>query len=167
MSLAVHYSSDRDDWCTPEDVLTRVRFVGDIGLDPCSNDESIVGASFDFGFHDDGLNRNWAANVRRRQLVYVNPPYGREIGHWMRKCADEAQAGADIIALVPARTDTVWFRVCWDTAASICFWRGRLTFLGAPHPAPFPSAAVLWTDSVKVRTAFRGAFWTAGRVVTL
>lgn len=165
---SIHHTSHRDDWNTPAPVLDRVRLVAPIGLDPCSNLSSIVNARVELRLPQrDGLSCSWVGELAPGEVAFANPVYGRHIGPWMAKCAEEARRGADIIALVAARPDTAWFRVCWDTAAAICFWRGRITFLGAPYPAPFPSAVVLWSDSVKVRTAFSGAFWTAGKVVTL
>ncbi len=73
----------------------------------------------------------------------MNPPYGREIGDWMKK-AHESATGYDatVACLVPSRTDTKW----WHSYAlphEIRFLRGRLTFEGAKHGAPFPSAIVV------------------------
>jgi hypothetical protein len=137
--------SERMDWNTPQVIVDLVRAVGggEIKLDPCSNENSIVGAevSFRFDHGQDGLKLPWYTDG----LVYVNPPYGREIGPWIERCAKYG-AETDVIALVPARTDTKWFQTCWK-AAGICFVRGRLTFLGAPSPAPFPSALVHWGPS--------------------
>ena len=84
----------------------------------------------------DGLRQSWHGRV------YMNPPYGRPIAAWIAKLVDEVGAGqvTAAIALVPARTDTAWFRRLdgWPVA----FWHGRLRFGQAPHAAPFPSAVV-------------------------
>jgi len=82
--------------------------------------------------------------------VFVNPPYGRRKGQrcteWVIKAINECNQGAEIIMLLPARTDTKWFQRLIDLAtldhASICFVRGRLTFKGQSNGAPFPSALV-------------------------
>lgn len=73
----------------------------------------------------------------------MNPPYGRVIGAWMCKAWEESQRGAFVVCLVPARTDTAWW---YEYAAKgiVRFLRGRLTFEGARHPAPFPSALVIF-----------------------
>lgn len=136
-------SSARPDWNTPAIVLDAVRRLGPIELDPCSNEGSIVGATTTCDGAIDGLALDWAATAGDG-IVYVNPPYGRAIGAWTAKCADEERAGAEIVALLPARTDTAWWHRDVMTARSICLWRGRLTFLGAPGPAPFPSAVAYW-----------------------
>ena len=75
----------------------------------------------------------------------------------------EAALGEEIIALLPARVDTKWFQEdIFPTAAAICFWKGRLTFLGAPAPALFPSAVVYWGPNVQ---RFVSAFQTAGTII--
>ncbi|HBZ39914.1 MAG TPA: adenine methyltransferase, partial [Balneola sp.] len=39
--------------------------------------------------------------------VFVNPPYGRGIGEWLKKGYEEAQdPDTTVVMLIPARTDT-------------------------------------------------------------
>lgn len=154
-------SSARGDWQTPDCVLERVRRVAPIGLDPCTVESNPTGAWSTYTPEIDALKPGvlwWLPDDAG--LIYCNPPYGRGIGAWVDKCR-EAAAGETVIALLPARTDTRWFP--WD-ADAICFWRGRLTFRGAPAPAPFPSAVVYWgTEANMLR--FGRAFYDAGKIV--
>ncbi len=133
-------SSVKMDWQTPENVLELVRKVGPIGLDPCTTRENPTGAlalcSPDVGL--DGLKLQWAGNSFGA-LVYVNPPYGRALGAWVDKCIQEAKLGAEIILLVPSRTDTRWWHKAANEATCCAFWKGRMTFKGAPSTAPFPT----------------------------
>ena len=145
------FASTRGSWNTPHNVLDLVRRFDRIGLDPCSNADSVVGATASVSVG--GLELDWSGYG----LVYCNPEYGAGIGDWMAKCATADEA----IALVPARTDTAWFKHCWE-ANAICFWSGRLKFIGAPSCAPFPSALVYWG---KRRKRFARVFSAAGRVV--
>jgi phage N-6-adenine-methyltransferase len=156
-------SSDRPDWNTPLEVLTPIRLFGRIALDPCSNENSIVGAAREYRLDrgEDGLVLPWTGH----SLVYVNPPYGREIGAWVDKAAvSGASSGADIIMLVPARTDASWFHRAARTAQALCLWRGRLRFLGAPSSAPFPSALIYWGSGAPW---FNTIFQTFGLVFDL
>lgn len=156
-------------WCTPEEVLERVRRMcpdGQIGLDPCSNHRAVVHARTEWrGLSTlgplgvDGLAEPWTG----KGLVYCNPPYGRGIGQWVAKCALEAMDGAEVVLLVPARPDTAWWHEAVVAhAGSICFWRGRLAFLGADQGAPFPSAVVYYG---KRFNEFHRAFSDAGWMV--
>jgi len=87
----------------------------------------------------------------------MNPPYGREIGHWMKKAATESKKNdALIVCLVPARTDTAWWHD-WviPHASTIEFVRGRIKFGGHMNSAPFPSAVVVYGKAaslVKAKT---------------
>ena len=71
--------------------------------------------------------------------VWCNPPYGRQVGQWVKKAYMSAQTGALVVMLLPARTDTAWFHDYIYRRAEIRFVRGRLKFGGSRNSAPFPS----------------------------
>ena len=80
--------------------------------------------------------------------MFLNPPYGRELGHWIEKACESAQEGATVVCLLPARTDTRWFhRFALPFASELRFFRGRIRFAGATHSAPFPSVLVVFRPS--------------------
>ncbi len=61
---------------------------------------------------------------------------------WMKKAYESALAGAIVVCLVPARTDTAWwFDYC--AKGEIRFIKGRLKFGGSKNAAPFPSAIIV------------------------
>jgi putative DNA-invertase from lambdoid prophage Rac len=125
--------------------LVRQFFGGEIGLDPCSNATSLVRARVEWrgtGPRDDGLRLSWA----RKGGVFENPPYGDAIGDWMQKARREASRGVEIVALVPARTDTRWW--AGAGADAICSLKGRLVFPPLKDPAKFPSAILYWGKRV-------------------
>lgn len=143
---AVHFSSDTPEWYTPPAIIKAVEdFFDRIDLDPCSNskDAPNVPANQHLVADDDGLHAPWWGRV------YMNPPYGREIGPWVsRACRSyEMREIEAAILLVPARTDTEWFRRLRDFP--ICFIGGRVRFIssdGEAAGAPFPSALVYLGD---------------------
>ena len=155
-------SSAKTDWQTPDEVLDLVRKVGPIDLDPCTTADNPTGAARFFVKGDNGLKQNWGECIGDNELIFVNPPYGRSIGRWTEKCRREAHRRNRIIALVPDRTDTAWFNDALDSADAACLWRGRITFRGAPAPAPFPSALIYWGDCVSL---FANAFRSRGRIL--
>ena len=136
--LGVHFSSRVESWNTPPVVLSAItRALGAIELDPCSNTGSIVPARIAWILERDGdsLARSWrsssSSSSRRSSsgLVYVNPPYA-SIAEWIAKCAAEAlEHRLELLALVPARTETRWWNAAIDSGAIPGFWRGRLQFL--------------------------------------
>lgn len=74
----------------------------------------------------------------RGGAVFCNPPYGREVGKWVRKAYEEAQRGATVVLLIPARTDTTYFHDYIYGRAEIRFVRGRLRFTDEDGPALLP-----------------------------
>ena len=165
-SIAPCLASERMDWRTPQNVVDLVREFagGEIALDPCSGPGSIVGARVEWTEADDGLPRPWTIDAHGG-VAYVNPPYGRALPTWTEMCANEAMSGCEIALLVPARPDTRWWHSSVVGAAdAICFWRGRLRFLGAPSSAPFPSALVYYG---RREERFREVFAPYGWVVAM
>lgn len=76
--------------------------------------------------------------------VFCNPPYGRELPKWIKKAHDEAEKGALVVMLIPARTDTRAFHDYIYHQAEIRFLRGRIRFVGSKWNAPFPSMVVIF-----------------------
>ncbi len=136
-AMTIHFSSATPEHYTPRLILdAAIDCMGAIDLDPCaeSHDSPNVLAAMHYTKEDDGLSQPWVGRV------YMNPPYGNEIAAWVTKLCQEHEHGGmtEAIALVPARTDTAWFRRLRDYP--VCFVAGRLTFIGNDAPAPFPSA---------------------------
>lgn len=130
------FTSDTPEWYTPRHVVDAViEAMGAIDLDPCADASKGIPAERHFTEADDGLSQPW------RGRVYMNPPYGRTIGQWVDKLAEEYEYGniTEAIALVPARTDTSWWAHL--PASMVCFVTGRLSFSDHENAAPFPSAA--------------------------
>ena len=124
--MNVHFSSKTNEWTTPIDFYNKLNNEFNFTLDPCCT-------------NDDGLSKDWS-----NEIVFMNPPYGREIKHWIKKAHDESLKGALVVCLIPARTDTAyWHDYCMK--GTIRFIRGRLKF-SEKNSAPFPSAVVIFGD---------------------
>lgn len=150
------------DELTPDHILDRVlKTMGGIDLDPCAEPilpqrvgpgEEKTGASFNvparvhYTKQDDGLAMDWDVDGKPSR-VYMNPPYGRQIGQWIAKLLDEIEAGrvSQAVCLLPARTDTQWMQMLAPYAR--CYLHGRLKFKGHDNSAPFPSVMVFVADS--------------------
>ena len=133
------FSSRTDDWATPRDLFDALDAEFHFNLDPCASDTNHKCADY-YTAETDGLTQNW---VGRR--VFCNPPYGRAIAAWVRKCYDESRKPDTLVVmLIPARTDTAYFHdFIYHKAREIRFLRGRVHFNDA-GAAPFPSMVVIF-----------------------
>lgn len=131
------FSSKSGEWATPQTFFDRLNAEFHFTLDPCATHENAKCANY-YTIEDDGLAQPWPGRV------YVNPPYGREIGRWVRKAYEEVKQIALVVMLIPARTDTAYWHDYVMRASEIRFVRGRLRFGDAAHSAPFPSAVVVF-----------------------
>ena len=133
------FSSTTDLWATPQDFFDELNEEFEFTLDPCATPDNAKCAKF-FTKEQDGLKQDWTG-----ERVFCNPPYGRAIGAWVKKCHDEAQNGTLVVMLIPARTDTSYFHDYIYHKAEIRFIRGRLKFGGASQGAQFPSMVVIYS----------------------
>ena len=129
-----------DEWGTPISLFTKLDAKFHFDLDPCANESNHKCPDY-YTKEDDGLTKDWGG-----RRVFCNPPYGRAIPAWVKKCSDEAKKpGTLVVALLPARTDTSWFHDHINgKAREIQFVRGRLHFNDSKNAAPFPSMIVLF-----------------------
>jgi len=130
-------SSLSNEWTTPRELYEQLDAEFHFTLDAASTDENAL-CEKHYTIDDDGLKQEWTGSV------WLNPPYGREIGAWMQKAAQSNRGGVTV-CLVPARTDTAWWHE-WIVghATEVRFVRGRLKFGGSQSGAPFPSAIVIY-----------------------
>lgn len=118
-----------------------------------------------------GLTDPWSTKLREGGdgSVYVNHPFSadpvvcwdgktrRTNEAWARRAAHQARyCPGGIFMLTPANPCSMWWRWYWDHASLVCFWDGRLQFLGAPFTADFEIALVYFGDpSTTVLNALR------------
>lgn len=137
--LAGMLSSRTDDWETPVEFFKTLDAEFRFDLDPCADDQNHKCQTY-FTREQNGLSKNWGG-----YRVFCNPPYGREIGKWVRKSYEESRKpGTLVVMLIPARTDTKWFHDYVYGKAEVRFIKGRLKFGDSKNSAPFPSMVVIY-----------------------
>lgn len=136
-AISVHFSSKTDLWATPQDFFDALNTEFGFMLDVCALPDNAKCVRY-FTPEEDGLKQPWEG------VCWMNPPHGREIGKWVRKAYESAQAGATVVCLLPARTDMAWWHTWVVKAEEVRFVRGRLKFGGGKHSAPFPSTVVVF-----------------------
>ena len=134
-------------WCTPQKFYDKLNEEFGFTLDAAATDNS---AKCDIYYtpKTDTLSAPWDIT---EGAVFCNPPYGRQIGRWVRKAYEESQKGITIVLLIPARTDTTYFHDYIFGKAEVRFLRGRLKFTDEDgnsfDAAPFPSAVVIYNGA--------------------
>lgn len=134
----------KDVWETPPELVKwlAVQF-GAFGLDPAATKRNAKAPIY-FTRRDNGLRQDWQGFG----AVFVNPPYGRALGAWARKCAEEAAKGALVVGLFPPAVASLWW-YNWVVRqhADVTFLTGRIRFLrnGRSSRSPFvDSAVIIW-----------------------
>ena len=140
--MSIHeslFSCRSEEWATPQSFYQTLNEEFHFSLDPCASRTNAKCKIF-FTKDDDGVAKDWGTH-----RVFCNPPYGRNMRLWARKCFEASQHGATVVLLAHARTDTQWFH-CWvyGKAAEIRFIKGRLKFGDGATPAPFPSLVAIF-----------------------
>jgi len=118
---SVTHEGDTNTWFTPQDII---KTLGPFDLDPCTQsvrpfDTARIHFCEDLG--RDGLSEKWFGRV------WLNPPYGKKIARWLNKMADHGNG----VALVFARTETMWAQSLLSRADGVNFLKGRIAFLRA------------------------------------
>lgn len=139
MNTDVMFSSATNEWSTPQNFYNELNKEFDFTLDPCATAENTKCKKY-YTIDNNGLQQNWQG-----EIVFCNPPYGRVIKDWVKKCYEESlKENTTIIMLIPARTDTTYFHDYIYNKAEIRFIRGRLKFGDSKNSAPFPSMVVVF-----------------------
>ena len=79
-------SSLTDDWPTPRYVFDRLNEEFHFDLDVCADDLNHKCERY-YTKETDGLSQEWNG------MCWMNPPYGRTIGQWVKKAYESARGG--------------------------------------------------------------------------
>ncbi|HZL28266.1 MAG TPA: DNA N-6-adenine-methyltransferase [Acidobacteriaceae bacterium] len=175
MTAGRHVIGQSQEWGTPKKYVDAITtfFGGEIDLDPCSNNFSIVHAKTEYTLpKHNGLREPW--NFR---TIYVNPPYGIDqesgtsIRQWLRRCEEAYRLySSEVIALVPVATNTGhWKNSVYGKANAVCFLHDtRVKFLENGQEggkgAPMSCCLIYWGDRF---ADFSSHFQYLGAVVSV
>ncbi|WP_231258892.1 phage N-6-adenine-methyltransferase [Clostridium botulinum] len=146
MNTEVMFSSDDMTWETPQDLFNKLDNEFHFTLDVCALPETAKCKNY-YTPEIDGLKQEW------KGVCWMNPPYGRQIGIWLKKAYEESLKGIKVVCLIPSRTDTKYWHDYCMKASEIRFIKGRLKFGKSTNSAPFPSAIIVFdngNDNLKI-----------------
>jgi site-specific DNA-methyltransferase (adenine-specific) len=126
---AIH-SSENDTWRTPKPLFDRLNREFGFELDAAALKHTALLDSYYGPDHlDAGRTDALALEDWEGQSIFVNPPYGRSVGHWVKKGWEESLKGKTVVMLVMACTDTIWWHNWAWQADQIRLMKGRVPFL--------------------------------------
>lgn len=140
MNTVAIFSSARVNWSKPQSFFDQYNQKYPFNMAVCSWPDNAQCQLY-FTPKDDGIKQTLEG------VVWMNPPYGREISKWIVKAFQEANCiKSTVVSLLPARTDTRWFynNIYYKCGVEIEFVKGRLKFGDAKNSTPFPSMVVVF-----------------------
>lgn len=80
------FSSNTYEWATPQNLFDELNQKYHFTTDVCATRDNAKCKHY-YTKDVDGLKQNWQGNC------WCNPPYGREIKHWIKKAYDSVKWG--------------------------------------------------------------------------
>lgn len=117
----VLFSSNSDEWATPQEFFNSINKEFEFDLDPCATQENHKCDKY-YTIEEDGLSNKWVEKAFR----------------------ESKEDNTLVVMLIPSRTDTKYFHNFIYKRAEIRFVKGRLKFGDSNNSAPFPSMLVIF-----------------------
>ena len=87
------FTSKTNEWATPQAFFAELNQEFNFTLDPCATPQNAKCARY-FTKEIDGLSQSW-----RDEIVFCNPPYGRDLSKWVAKAYTETLSGGQRLLL--------------------------------------------------------------------
>lgn len=112
-----------NEWRTPGPLFRALNNEFGFTLDACAANWNRKCLAY-YSKDNSCLDINWPVN----SVVWMNPPYGREIEKFIKKAYEQYLRGVTVVCLPPARTETKWFTE-YCLKGELRFVRGRIHFI--------------------------------------
>ena len=107
------FTSNKSEWETPQEFFDELDKEFHFTLDVCGLAKNTKHKNYISPEGNGSLDVSWATYKmgfsNNKNICWMNPPYGREIGKWIKHAYEEYLKGATVVCLLPARTDTKWW----------------------------------------------------------
>lgn len=87
------FTSKTNEWATPQAFFDELDKEFNFTLDPCATPQNAKCARY-FTKEIDGLSQSWYG-----EIVFCNPPYGRDLSKWVAKAYTETLSGGQRLLL--------------------------------------------------------------------
>jgi phage N-6-adenine-methyltransferase len=125
-------------WSTPQPIFDLLNVEFDFKIDLCADpDNTKCRHWLD---RTVSLGTDWSGEG----AAWLNPPYGKEIGDWVKKAAETPRR---IVGFLPGRTNAPWWHDYVMTANEIRFVRRKVSFAnpdGCKGVPPWGAVIAVW-----------------------
>jgi phage N-6-adenine-methyltransferase len=150
--LAYHPPSSSTEWMTPEWLFDRLYEEFHFQIDACAS-ASDTQCQVYIDKEQDCLVTGWDFGKFSPRAsmtpVWMNPPWGRGVGKFIQRAYEQSREHRMVVVcLLPANTDTKWWRDWVWRASEVRFITGRLHFTcsdGRTGPCPTGACVVVFT----------------------
>lgn len=132
-------SSKKMDWCTPQDFFDRLNEEFGFVLDAAATDKTAKCPLY-YTPETDGLSQSWD----RGGAVFCNPPYGREIGKWVKKAYEEARGGTPLYCLSQRGRIRAIFTITYTAKRKSGSFAGGFASRTTKGTPAIPLPSLLW-----------------------
>lgn len=109
-------------WQTPPEIFDPLMAEFQFDLDAAADDDT---KRLEFFISNSLECKDWPGS-----RIWLNPPYGRKLGPFVRRAADEADKGKLIVALIPFRCRAAWWHESIiNRASEVRCVRKRIKFM--------------------------------------
>ena len=149
MGTAYHPKSSSVEWSTPGELFDRLDKEFAFTLDLCASESNALCDAFVDKEEDClAVEWDWAAHSPRLYTAWMNPPWGRGVGKFVQRAYEQSRKyGLRVVCLLPANTDTRWWRDWVWKASEVRLITGRLHFVcddGRTGPCPTGACVVVF-----------------------
>ena len=131
MNVQTNYEvAGRTDWKTPPELFALLDAEFSFTIDAAADDADHLCPRY-LTREEDALTKPWLGD----NVVFCNPPFA-DLKPWTQMFVRWATAGATVVALLPSKTDTVWFENVWFGAHEVRFLTPRVQFIAPTTGQP-------------------------------
>jgi len=113
----------RNDWQTPPELFRLLDNEFEFTIDAAASESNHLVSLW----YDEECHNAFSASPTG-QRIFCNPPYGN-LKQWVELFEWWAGLGSTVVALVPAATDTEWWRLAYANAPEVRLLSGRVKFI--------------------------------------
>ncbi len=139
------FKSKSIEYSTPTALIHPLIGEFELARDVCASDVNHKLPNY-WTKEDDAMSKEWRGNC------WMNPPFDRNLGKWVRKAHEESKKHTGTkVCLVPVRSNTKWWSEVVEDA-EVRFINGEVNFNDEPRGLWLPICIMIFGDGAKPKS---------------